>query len=166
MGGELDGYYILLKDACRKVPPQSQMWNLATDNSWALHREHILAGRCFTFFGPDPKQIYLPATWVEIKKALYHELDFVAKHLKQYPDYCILNLCRLIYSFETKDVVISKAQASNWAIKNLPQWKQHIGLAIKSYQHQATIEDKQFMLTEVINFFEFAKKRISNISRK
>lgn len=166
LGRELDGYYILLEDACRSVPPKSQMWKRAIDKSWALHREHILAGRCITFFGPDPKEIYPPATWPEIKKALYHELDFVKKNLEDYPDYCILNLCRLIYSFETKDVVVSKAQASNWGFKNLSQWKRHIELARKSYQHRVTLEDRQFMLSEVKSFFVFAKEQIEQTTKK
>jgi streptomycin 3"-adenylyltransferase len=160
LGGAFDGYYILLDDALRKIPPKSQMWKRATDNSWALHREHILSGRRLVLYGPEPKDIYPPATWSEIKKALYSELNYVEKHTKEYPDYCILNLCRLIYSFETRDVVISKSQASDWALKKLPQWKRHIKLARKSYCGRATPEDRQFMLVEIGKFLDFAKKRI------
>ncbi|UCG92470.1 MAG: DUF4111 domain-containing protein [candidate division WOR-3 bacterium] len=163
--GELDGYYILLKDALRKTPPRSQMWERATDNSWALHREHILAGRCIILYGPEPKEIYPPATWPEIETALYNELDYVEKHLQDYPDYCILNLCRLMYSFETRDVVVSKAQASAWARNALPQWRRHIELARKSYGCQATSEDKRFMRAEVGKFLEFAKQRIKQASQ-
>ncbi len=166
LGGELDGYYILLQDAIRKTPPRSQMWKRAIDNSWALHRAHILAGRCIVLYGPDPKEIYPPATWSEIEAALYGELDYVERHLQDYPDYCILNLCRLIYSFETKDVVVSKARASDWAIDALPRWRRHIELARKSYAHRSTQEDRQFMLTEIGKFFEFAKERIEQASKK
>jgi hypothetical protein len=164
LGGELDGYYIILKDALQKTPPKSQMWKRATDHSWALHREHILAGRHKVLYGPDPRTIYPPATWPELEAALYGELDFVEEHLRDYPDYCILNLCRLIYSFETKDVVVSKAQASDWARKALPLWQQHIELARKSYDRQATPEDRKFMLAEVGRFLEFAKERIKRAS--
>ncbi len=166
LGGELDGYYILLKDTVKKVPPKSQMWKRATDTSWALHREHILAGRCIVFYGPDPKEIYQPAEWSEIETALYGELDFVEKNLQNYPDYCILNLCRLIYSFETKDVVISKDKASEWAIKALPQWKELIKLARKSYEHRASQKDKEFMSSEVGKFLEFAKKRVQSQTKE
>jgi len=107
-----------------------------------------------------------PPTWPEIETALYGELDYVEKHLRDYQDYCILNLCRLIYSFETKDVVISKARASEWALDALPQWRRHIELARKSYAHQATPEDRQFMLTEIEKFFEFAEERIERASKK
>ena len=160
LGGELDGYYILLADARREVPPKSQMWRRATDQSWALHREHLRAGRCMVLHGPEPSEIYPPASWPEIESALYGELDYVEKHLHEYPDYCILNLCRLIYSFETRDVVVSKARASDWAYEVLSLWRRHIDLARKSYARQATPEDREFMLAEVGSFLEFARERI------
>jgi hypothetical protein len=166
LGGELDGYYILLADARREVPPRSQMWRRATDESWALHREHIRAGRCIVLHGPPPTEIYPLATWPEIESALYGELEYVQKHLCEYPDYCILNLCRLIYSFETHNVVVSKAEASDWAHDALPQWRRHIDLARKSYACQATPEDRQFMLTEIERFLEFAQVRIERASEE
>ncbi|MCD5417522.1 DUF4111 domain-containing protein [Candidatus Bipolaricaulota bacterium] len=165
LGGEFDGYYILLKDALRKTPPKSQMWKRATDNSWALHREHILAGRHIILYGPEPKEIYPPATWPEVETSLYGELDYIEKHLRDYPDYCILNLCRLIYSFETRDVAVSKAQASDWASNALPQWRRHIELARKSYARQATPEGRWFMLAEVGKFLGFVKGRIERKRR-
>ena len=166
LGGEMDGYYILLGDARRESPPRSQMWRRATDDSWALHREHIRAGRHIVLHGPEPTEIYPPASWPEIESALHGELDYVEKHLHKYPDYCILNLCRLIYSFETKDVVISKTQASNWARDALPEWRRHIELARKSYARQATPEDRRFMLAEVGRFLEFAHARIEQACKE
>jgi hypothetical protein len=165
LGGEMDGYYILLADARREAPPRSQMWRRATDDSWALHREHIRAGRHIILHGPEPTEIYPPASWPEIESALYGELNFVEKHLHEHPDYCILNLCRLMYSFETKDVVVSKAQASDWACDALPEWKHLIELAGKSYASQATAEDRQCMLAEVGALLEFAHTRIERASQ-
>ncbi|MDP8239376.1 MAG: DUF4111 domain-containing protein [Candidatus Hatepunaea meridiana] len=166
LGGDMDGYYILLDDARREAPPRSQMWGRAIDDSWALHREHIRAGRCIVLHGPEPTEIYPSASWSEIENALYGELDYVEKHLHEYPDYCILNLCRLIYSFETRDVVVSKAQTSDWACEALPEWKHHIEPARKSYACQATAEEKQFMLAEVGAFLEFARARIERACQK
>ena len=157
---DMDGYYILLDDALRKSPPRSEMWDRATDHSWALHREHIRAGRRIILHGPEPKEIYPPASWAEVESALCGELDYVEKHLTQYPDYCILNLCRLIYSFETKDVVISKARASEWGCEALPEWRRVIEVARKTFCRQATAEEKQLMLAEVGRFLEFAHGRI------
>jgi hypothetical protein len=166
LGGEMDGYYILLSDAVRRTPPRSQMWDRATDDSWALHREHIRAGRHVVLHGPYPGAIYPPASWPEIESALYGELDYVETHLHECPDYCILNLCRLIYSFETKDAVVSKAQASDWARDALPEWRRHVELARKSYARQATPEDRQFMLAGVGRFLEYAHERIQRACQK
>ncbi|MFW6097745.1 MAG: aminoglycoside adenylyltransferase domain-containing protein [Chloroflexota bacterium] len=166
LGGEMDGHYILLQDVHRQTPPRSQMWQRAADTAWALHREHIRAGRYITLHGPNPRDLYPPATWSEIEAALYSELDYVEQHLSDYPDYCILNLCRLIYSFETKVVVISKTAAAEWAHKHLPQWQAHIGLARKSYAGKATAHDRQFMLAEVAQFYEFARSRIEEATHR
>jgi predicted nucleotidyltransferase len=162
LGGEMDGYYIRLDDARHEAPPRSQMWRRAIDDSWALHREHIRAGRHLVLHGPDPTGIYPPASWPEIERALYGELNYVEKHLHEYPDYCILNLCRLIYSFETKDVVVSKAQAADWAWDAMPHWRRHVERAKKSYAGQATPEDRQFMLAEVGRFLEYARERMEH----
>jgi hypothetical protein len=166
LGGELDGYYILLADARRDSPPQSQIWSRAIDRSWALHRAHILAGRRIVLHGPDPAEVYSPPTWPQIEEALRGELDYVARHLADYPDYCILNLCRLIYSHETRDVVISKAAAADWALGALPDWRRHIELATKSYAGQATTQDRTYMLAEVRAFFDYAQSRIQRAAAK
>lgn len=100
------------------------------------------------------------------QSALRGELGFVEKHLREYPDYCILNLCRLIYSFETRRVVVSKAQASDWAWDALPAWRRPIEVARKSYARQAAPEDGQFMLTEAGRFLEFARTRIELACQK
>jgi len=157
---ELDGYYILLKDARRKKPPRSQMWNGATDHSWALYREHVRAGRCIILYGPDPNEIYLPPAWPEIESALLSELAFVEQHPHEYPDYCILNLCRLMYSFETLDVVISKTMAAEWAYEALPAWRYFIDLARKAYAGQATAQERELMLAEIDGLLEFAQAHI------
>ncbi|UCE67417.1 MAG: DUF4111 domain-containing protein [Candidatus Zixiibacteriota bacterium] len=159
--GEIfDGYYILLKDTQQKSFPRSRMWENALDDSWALHRAQILTGRHITLYGPDPQEIYPPATWPEIEAALHGELDYVEKNLQKYPGYCVLNLCRLIYSFETGDVIISKEQASEWALENLQGWEKYIELAVKSYSHRATSEEEQLIHAEIVKFLEYAKKRI------
>jgi len=160
LGGELDGYFILLADARQSSPPKHQLNTAIVDHSWALHREHILAGRCIVLYGPDPVEIYLPATWEELEEALYSELKFVQNNMAAYPGYSILNLCRLVYSFETRQVVLSKAQAAAWALEALPQWRQLIELAIKSYQGQATPEEQTFMQAEAPWMYSFACERI------
>jgi hypothetical protein len=161
LGAEMDGYYILLADARGAAPPQSEMWRRATDHAWALHRAHIRAGRYIALYGPDPRTIYRPATWAELEAALYQELDYVAQHLQVYPDYCALNLCRLIYSFTTRDVVISKAGAATWAQEVLPAWRWLITLAQQSYAGQTTAAEREQMQGGVTRFYTLALARIA-----
>jgi len=163
LGGEFDGYYILLEDAKKKSPPRSEMWQNATDNAWALHRAHIRAGRYITLHGGDPIEIYLPSTWSELEAALLEEIHFVEKNLDAYPAYCILNLCRLLYSFETRNVVISKAKASEWSFDAIPEWKRLVDLARKSYEGKATSQDRESMLKEVKNFYRYVTSHIDEI---
>lgn len=165
LGVDMDGYYILLEDARGTQPPQSQMWGRATDKSWALHREHIRAGRRIVLHGPDPNTIYLPAGWPEIEQALEGELEYVKEHLDQYPHFCILQLCRLIYSHKTRDVVISKAEAGDWASNAYPEWGRHIEAARKSYARQATTEDRELMLGDIRALLEFAHTQIDRARR-
>ena len=99
LGIGMDGYYLLLEDARGTAQPGSQSSPFSVDDAWALHRAHIRAGRCIVLHGPDPKQIYPSATWVELEADLEEQLQYVEAHLEVYPAYCILNLCRLMTSF-------------------------------------------------------------------
>jgi hypothetical protein len=164
LGAELDACYILLEDARRTSPPRFQLFSSAVDVSWALHRAHFLAGRCIVLYGPEPEKVYPQPTWPEIEDALYGELDYVGRHLKDYPDYCILNSCRLIYSFETRDVVVSKAAAAAWASEALPEWKGLIEAAKRFYARQATPQDREFTRSQAPALFHFALGRIQQVT--
>ncbi len=156
----LDGYYILLQDARQTSPPRHQLLPGVRDDSWALHRQHMRAGRCIVLQGPEPRQVYPPASWPELASALQGELDYVEKHLDEYPQYCVLNLCRLIYSYGTRDVVISKRKAATWACDAFPQWRALIEAARRAYDRQATTLDRELLQSAVRSFFDFACQRI------
>jgi hypothetical protein len=159
LGGELDGYYILLADARQREPPRSEMWHRAVDRAWALHRRHIHAGRCVVLHGPDPKGLYPPAAWPEVEEALDWELRYVEDHLDQCPDYCFLQLCRLVYSFQTRDVVVSKAAAAEWGCGAFAEWRRHIEVAKRSYACLSP-EDHRLLLEGIPAFYEYARGRI------
>ncbi len=160
LGAELDGYYILLRDSRRTAPPAHQLVAGVKDNSWALHREHLRAGRCIVLHGPDPKQVFPAASWAELADALQEELDYVANHLAEYPDYCVLNLCRLMFSYDTQDVVVSKRASADWAAVTFPEWGSLIESANKSYARQATLQDYESLRTQVTGFYDFACEQI------
>lgn len=74
------------------------------------------AGRFVTLHGPDPRTIVPPPTWEELDEALLGELDWMdAKALDDSRAYCVLQLCRILYSYSSRDVVVSKLQAGIWA---------------------------------------------------
>jgi len=160
LGGELDGYYILLEDACQTSLPAHQWLEGVVDDSWALHRAHILAGRCIVLHGPDPVDVFPVATWPELAEALQRELDFVEAHLDEYPAYCVLNLCRLMYSYETRDVVVSKRASAKWARVAYPEWQRPIDVAEKVYDQKETTVEQEFLRSDVKRFFDFACGRI------
>lgn len=160
LGAELDGYYLVLEEARQVDPPRHQLLPGMTDNSWALHRAHIRAGRCIVLHGPDPRQVYPPTSWPELASALQGELDYVENHLADYPAYCVLNLCRLMYSYLTRDVVVSKRASAEWACRAYPGWRRLIEAAGKSYEQRVTIGDEELLRSEVERFFDFACERI------
>jgi hypothetical protein len=155
-GAELDGYYILLEEARQISPPRHQLRPDIFDVSWALHRAHMRAGRCFVLRGPDPRQAFPEASWAELADALQGELDYVERHLSDYPAYCVLNLCRLMYSFATRDVVVSKRGSAAWACEAFPRWHPLIDAARMSYDREAGEQEEQLLHSEGKNFFVFA----------
>lgn len=162
LGGELDGYYIRLADARRTVPPRSEMWGRAVDHAWALHRTHIHAGRFIALHGPDPRGIYPEAGWGEIAEALDAEIAFVIEHLQEYPDYAFCQLCRIVYTFQTRDVVVSKSAAADWGCDALPEWREFIELAKRSYGHLSA-EERRFLGANVQGFLDIAQGRIAEL---
>lgn len=160
LGAELDAYYLLLEQSRQSALPTHQLQTEIVDESWALHRAHILAGRCVVLHGPEPSTIFPVPTWPEIEQALAGELAYVEKNIDRYPDYCILNLCRLMYSYRTGDVVTSKAAAGAWASKQFPQWQVLIALASQAYAGKSTDEDRETMRAEVKALLVFARKEI------
>jgi hypothetical protein len=162
LGRTLDGYYILLDEAHRKVPPTHQLLPGIVDDAWALHHEHMRAGRCLVLYGPDPKQIFPPCTWQELERSLLGELRYIEDHLHEFPEYCILNLCRIIYSVSTRDVVISKLMCAVWAQDIFPEWKPLIRAARNAYNREATPREKKMLDSKIDEFLEFSRIRILN----
>ena len=142
------------------------MWRRTADSAWALHCEHVRAGRCVVLHGPDPTEVYPAARWLEIERALRNELRYVKRHLLDYPDYCVLNLCRLVYSYETGEVAVSKAAASVWARVALPDWRRPIRAARRSYAGRSTPRERQYLRDVVTDLFECARSRISMAGKR
>lgn len=160
LGADLDGYYILYADARQPAPPIHQLRPEIIDVSWALHRAHLLAGRCIVLYGPPPVSFMPAPDWPELEQALDGELRFVENELDRHPDYCILNLCRLIYSFQTRNVVVSKMASAAWAALAYPEWASEMEMAKRSYARQGTPEEWRSMLERAPLLFSFACRQI------
>ncbi|UCC16495.1 MAG: DUF4111 domain-containing protein [Dehalococcoidales bacterium] len=159
LGSELDVWYILFEDVRKSSPPYHQLKPGMRDESWALHCAHIRAGRYITLFGPEPDEIFPPPSWEEITVALDHELEYIKKNLK-YPAYCVLNLCRIMYSLQERNVVVSKRFSGSWAVDKFPEWSPVIQAASRTYEGKNTKADKNRLQAEMERFLEFALKLI------
>ena len=165
VGDDLDVWYILLDDARQAAPPRHQVYPGLFDNSWALHYAHMRAGYCVVLFGPEPGQVFPAPIWSELATGLEAERLFIEKHLSMYPDFCVLNLCRLLYSHWTKDVVVSKRTSAEWALNSFPDWGSLIEAALRSYGGVTSDQDKQLLESETVRFYQYACDMIGEISK-
>lgn len=116
LGDQTDVYFVTVEDAAGREPPTHQLDPQIRDTSWALHRAHVHAGRFVALHGPDPRTIVPVPSWQELDEALLGELEWMDdRALRDARAYCVLQLCRILYSFQTRDVVVSKLQAGVWA---------------------------------------------------
>jgi len=160
LGAELDGYYILLKDAQNFSVPRHQVYSGISDNSWALHRAHMRAGYCIVMHGPDPIAIFPEPSWDELVEGLESEQTYIENHLDMYPDYCVLNLCRLMKSYETGNVVVSKFSSAGWARDRFPQWEKLITKALNQYEVARTDTELCKIRSEIRTFYNFTCETI------
>ena len=166
LGAELDGWYILLDDAQQVSPPRHQVYPDLFDDSWAFHRAHIRAGYCIILHGPDLRQILPTPTWSELVTDLEVARRFAERHLSKYPDYCVLNLCRLIYSYKMKDAVISKRAAAEWVLDRFATWGRLVEAALRSYEKEKREDDRRLLESETERFYQFACDRIKESNDK
>ena len=116
-GDDLDVWYVTLDSIASADDPQTELRPGYRDGAWALHRAHVHAGRYVHTKGPDPREIVPVPTWDEIDGSLQSELDFALE--SDAHAYAVLNLCRILYSYETRDVVTGKFQTAMWALAAL-----------------------------------------------
>jgi hypothetical protein len=159
LGGELDIWYILLEDAKKNSPPRHQLKPGMCDESWALHRAHVMAGRYITLYGPEPDDIFPNPSWEEITSALDYELGYIKNNLK-YPAYCVLNLCRIMYSVRERNVIISKRFSGIWVCDAFPECSTLIQAALRTYEGKSTPADEKLLQADMESFLEFAIKCI------
>jgi hypothetical protein len=139
-GDDMDVWYVTMDEARSRELPQTQLRPGFRDECWALHRAHWHAGKFIVVRGPEPHTIVPEPTWDEIDEALQSELESIGGKLDDSPAYRLLNLCRVLYSYENHDVVTGKFQAAVWAIAFLDV--EHHALVRKAMNayHEKTYE--------------------------
>jgi len=160
LGRELDGYFVLLADVRRSDPPVDQLDPSVRDESWALHRAHVHAGRYASICGVDPRPIVPVPTWSELDAALRAELAFVESHPAA-TAFGILNGARILASYERRDVVLSKYEAAQWAREALPpDWHDAVGAAVRTYERAPQPADAGRLTNAWAPFVEFVRAEL------
>ena len=160
---DLDIWYILLGDLHLPAPSHQVIPNLY-DRAWALHRAHMLAGYCIVLHGPELlNNVFSAPTWSELTVSLDSEKKSIMKLFKRYPAYCVLNACRLMYSYETKDVVISKKAAAQWAIDRFHAWREVINAAIRWYAGDKRVSNRLLLESQTKPFLIFSEEILQKI---
>lgn len=147
----LDTVFILAAAAACPGLPHSA-WGLEHVETWALHRAHWLAGRYVLLHGKLPEDVVAVPTWDELEEALLLELEHLERHVAAGDDdpyeasYAIFNGARILYSIETRKVVISKRAAGEWALDHLPpSWNEAIRAAGRAYDGEASVDDARVL---------------------
>jgi hypothetical protein len=143
LGEEMDGHYLLLDDARKRHHPDSRVGPF-TDDAWALHRAHFLAGRLLVVEGRDPREIVPEPTWTELRADLREQLRYIREH-PQYPAFGILNSCRILRSVRSQDVVRSKTESAAWGQVELPEWRNAIAAAARDYTGEGHARDEALL---------------------
>ncbi len=168
LGMEWDSWYILERDMASAKPPKHALLEHLVDDAWALHRAHWLAGQYVALLGVQPTDFVLPPSWEELHGALREEVSFVELLLTEQLDdpghaaYAILNGCRVLYSVEEHNVVVSKWAAGLWALKSLEgTWHAPIRAAMRMYDADTMPDDAPLLTESMAPFIAFLRDRVS-----
>jgi hypothetical protein len=168
-GGLIDGYYLPLEKAVREEVPTGLVGasergisrGTSSNGAWALEREHAHRGKVIVLHGPDPATIYPRPTWPELEATLRRERDWLVPELEHSPVYSVLNLCRIAYSLETRDVAVSKLQAADWALRALPErWHPLVEAALRGYKADLPDGDRDLLVRELPGFLAYVDGRL------
>ena len=156
IGGDLqiewDSWYVLEEDARNAAPPKHALRHELVDSSWSLHRAHWLAGEYVLLHGCAAADLVRPPTWAEMEAGLRSELSFITQSIQEgntdagYAAYAVSNACRIIYSLENQDVVVSKRAAALWAFEHMPaSWQPAIRAALRFYDGEDDERDTDLL---------------------
>ena len=135
----------ILEEYCRSVP-----WPVPFEIHYSTgHRqeyEQDARGYCARMHGEDPDltchilclnafgkviegapipQVFGPVKKEDALRAIRFDVKDAADHLHENPVYYVLNLCRAV-AYMKKDLVLSKREGGEWALRNMPSIHQQV----------------------------------------
>jgi predicted nucleotidyltransferase len=116
---------------------------MAHESDWIIQR-HLLRENGIVITGPDLKTLIDPIEPHELRQAVIDVLPLWVNPIlndppkiksRGYQSYCVLSLCRMLYTLQNK-AILSKRAAAQWAIETLePRWKPLIKRALIGRQN-------------------------------
>lgn len=165
---EWDSWYVLEADARRSASPNHALRDGLVDEAWSLHRAHWLAGQYVALSGRSPAELVQSPTWAELREGLRRELQFLQRILDEsledagHSAFVVWNACRILFSLEMRDVVISKRAASGWAVQHLPsRWHGAIEAAGRVYDGHADDRHVAVLLAQRADIVDAARERFA-----
>ena len=156
-GLEWDSWYVLERDMAGRRPPAHAFREKLIDHAWALHRAHWLAGQYVGLHGREPLDLVQSPTWAELEEALRSEFLFIERIVEEgrrdaaEAAFVVWNGCRILYSLETRDVVVSKRAAARWALDHVPgSWHAAIRAAGHVYDGTPDPDEESALQTAML----------------
>jgi predicted nucleotidyltransferase len=131
-----------IKSGMRKVSiisPGEPFHTKPIGNDWVINA-YLIRQTGVTLYGPEPKgtitEIGKPEFLEAVKQQIIEWKDWIqnTKNSVAYQYYAVLTLCRCLYLLK-KGEQASKLQAAEWAMQQLPKWKELICQAASAYRN-------------------------------
>ncbi len=164
---EWDSWYVLESHARDRRPPRHMLREGLVDDAWALHRAHWLSGQYVRLHGCTPADLVRRPSWGELYEALQNELLHIERLVEEgrqdagHTAFMVWNACRIIYSLEIKNVVVSKRAAADWALDRMPvSWHAPIRAAGRVYDGKAESSDSCLLKSAIGRIVAATRDRI------
>lgn len=146
------------------ISPGEPFHRLESSKKWIMNW-YLTREKGITLFGPSPKTIIEPISLTEFIESVRNHVsswDEWAKNMSKNTyaqSYARLSLCRALYSIRIGDQV-SKIQAANWVMNELPKWSSVIREALvwREGPKHSPPDEKAYL--DTIQFVEYVRKLI------
>jgi len=164
----IDATYLLLEEMAGHDRPGEAFFGALRHNRWPVVRAHWLAGQYVLIHGRSPAELVVAPKPEDLRRALSRGVEHLERHVYEgdasdpyEATFAIWNGCRVLYTLETANPVISKRSAGDWGLAHLPErWHPAIRAAGRSYDGIATAEDNELLRVEMPSFVEMLRERL------